>query len=340
LQQRGCEIGFSPAGFVWHYRRSTLGAYLSQQRGYGEAEALLAQKHPENFNWWGGGIWRGRIYSASKFGVQIQAPVIYHGLFGSAGFQRLYVSEPATILMLSTNLEYHLLVTLPLWILSVIFHQLFPVAVASLLLSLGVCTAAAIQAVMPANKIRWWSRPLIGLLFFLQPIVRGWARYQGQLNLGPLPSLASRQSLDSLALLGKRQPLGEVRYWSQQRTDRFALISSILERLKQNGWATRSDIGWSEYDAEVHGSRWSLLQLTTITEDHPNDQQMIRCRLKAKWSLTAKIAFWFLAGADVLAIGSLPSWRPWSWFLLLTLPAPIGFWRWIEGIFRVSPWFC
>ena len=24
LQQRGYKIGFSPAGFVWHYRRSTV----------------------------------------------------------------------------------------------------------------------------------------------------------------------------------------------------------------------------------------------------------------------------------------------------------------------------
>ncbi len=35
LQQRGCKIGFSPSGFVWHYRRATVPAYLKQQAGYG-----------------------------------------------------------------------------------------------------------------------------------------------------------------------------------------------------------------------------------------------------------------------------------------------------------------
>ena len=80
LQQAGCKIGFSPSAFVWHYRRSTMGAYLKQQEGYGEAEALLVRKHPENFNTFGGGIWQGRIYAPSKFGVELRAPVIYHGL--------------------------------------------------------------------------------------------------------------------------------------------------------------------------------------------------------------------------------------------------------------------
>src|SRR5262245_15504433 len=120
VQQSGGKIGFSPSAFVWHYRRSTVGAYLKQQKGYGEAEALLMVKHPENFNSFGGGLWRGRIYTASKFGVEIRPSIIYHGLFGSAGFQKMYASEPATMLMWCTTLEYHLFVALPLWILSVV----------------------------------------------------------------------------------------------------------------------------------------------------------------------------------------------------------------------------
>ena len=61
VQQHGHRIGFSAAGFVWHHRRATVAAYLKQQRGYGEAEALLVRKHPEYFNSFGGSIWRGQI---------------------------------------------------------------------------------------------------------------------------------------------------------------------------------------------------------------------------------------------------------------------------------------
>ncbi|HKI68804.1 MAG TPA: glycosyltransferase, partial [Verrucomicrobiae bacterium] len=82
LQQAGYRIGFTPAAFVWHYRRSTARAYLKQQHGYGEAEALLARKHPEYFTKFGGIIWHGHIYTSSKFGVLARKPVIYHGLFG------------------------------------------------------------------------------------------------------------------------------------------------------------------------------------------------------------------------------------------------------------------
>src|SRR2546428_13090603 len=103
---------------------------------------MPARKRPEYFTPVGASLWRGRIYTASKFGVLVRAPIIYRGLFGSAGFQTLYASQPAFTLMLCTTLEYHLLVTLPLWILSVTFHHLWPLAITSLFLSLGVCVAA------------------------------------------------------------------------------------------------------------------------------------------------------------------------------------------------------
>ena len=319
LQQAGQKIGFSPAAFVWHFRRSTVGAYLKQQQGYGEAEALLVRKHPENFNSFGGGIWRGRIYAPSKFGVEVRRSVIYHGLFGSAGFQKLYASEPATTLMLCTTLEYHLFVVLPLWVLSVIFHYLLPVALASLLIPICLCAAAGIQAALPKNRTEWWSRPLVALLFFLQPIVRGWARYRGRLTLRPL-TLASQESLDSIALRNSPQRLDEVQYWAEKRMERLDFVAAILRKLEEKNWPHRTDIGWSEFDVEIFGSRWSHLQLTTVTEDHPQNRQMIRCRLRAVSSLTAKIIFASLLGCELLLIGLIDTWRPWSWLVLLSLP--------------------
>jgi len=67
------------------------------------------------------------------------------------------------------------------------------------------------------------------------------------------------------------------------------------------------------------------LQLATVAEDHPSDRQMVRCRLRTTWSLTARIAFWSLSALELLAIGSLPSWRPWSWLVLLTLGGLVWF---------------
>jgi hypothetical protein len=229
-------------------------------------------------------------------------------------------------LMVTTMLEYHVLATLPLWVVSVIFHPLLPVAITSLLISLGVCIVAGAQAALPRNKRRWWSRPLVGMLFFLQPIVRGWARYQGRLMQRPT-ALAARQTLDSIALRDSQQPLREVQYWAEQRLDRLALVADILRRLDQQGWPNKSDIGWSDYDVEVYDTRWSKLQLTTVAEEHPRTKQLIRCRLRARWALRARVVFWSLCGFELLVCGFVGPRLPWLWLLLLTLPLFVWFLR-------------
>src|SRR5688572_32155309 len=80
---------------TWIYSLSLHDALpiLKQQRGYGEAEALLVHRHPEYFNWFGGSQWQGRIYSHAKFGVLTRQPMIYHGWFGSGFFQTLYTPD-------------------------------------------------------------------------------------------------------------------------------------------------------------------------------------------------------------------------------------------------------
>src|SRR5262249_24564100 len=133
------------------------------------------------FNVVGNGIWRGRIYSGSKQGILLRRSVIYHGTFGSGFFQTLYSPAPSFPVMLCTSLEFHLLVTLPLALVAWLFPFVWPVAVSSMLLSLGVSAAAAVQAEIPPAKRRLWSRPLVVLLFLLQPVSRGLARYRSRL---------------------------------------------------------------------------------------------------------------------------------------------------------------
>ena len=325
LQQAGHKIGFSPAGFVWHYRRSTIGEYLRQQHGYGQAEALLVRKHPECFNSFGGSIWRGRIYTTSKFGVLLRPPIVYRGLFGSGGFQSLYATEPPVSLMLCTALEYHVLVTLPLWVVSAAFPNLLPLPVASLLISLAVCSVAGAQAGLPREKRRWWSRPLVAALFFLQPIVRGWARYQPRLIPRPVPE-AARPTLDSLAVRESGQPLAEADFWTNGQVDRLALVSDLLRQLDRRGWPNRADSGWYEYDVEIYDTRWSKLQLTTVTEQEAAGQ-LVRCRLHARWSLKAKVAFWSLCGVELLVLGGVEH-RPLGlWLIVTAVPAFAWFLR-------------
>ncbi len=319
LQQHGYKLGFSPAGFVWHYRRSTIAGYLKQQRGYGEAEAMLVRRHPEYFNLFGGSMWQGRIYTASKFGVTLNKPIIYHGIFATGFFQTLYRAQPAAALMFCTTLEYHLLITLPLFVLAVPFRHLFPLAIASALFPIAVCVAAGAQAELPKNKRRFWSRPLVALLFFLQPIWRGWARYEGRLRNRPTPP-AAHETLESLQLKDRGGPVDHVEYWAEHGMDRIDFIRSIVARLEEQGWQYKTDTGWSEFDLEIFGNRWSNLQLTSVAEPHRGGEQIFRCRLRTSWSLPAKVAFWSALGFELLMIGFVGSALPWLWALLAIQP--------------------
>ena len=318
VQQHGHKIGFSPAGFVWHYRRSTVPAYLRQQQGYGEAEALLLRKHPEYFNSVGRSIWRGRIYATAKTGVTLERSVIYHGLFGGGFFQKLYTSAPSSALMFCTSLEYHLLITGPLFILSAAFPFFLTLAFTSLLLSLGVCGLAAAQASLPRPKRRFWSRPLVALLFFLQPIERGFARYR--VSLTARSQTRPRDRRPAAKSPAGREPAAVLSYWTKDGTDRFAFLRAILGKLDQEAWQVRADSGWMSYDLEIIGPRWSRLRLTTMTEELEQGKRTFRCRLQPQWSLLAKVFFWTVLGAELFLVGLLAPIQPWIWMLLLTVP--------------------
>ncbi len=130
LQQAGYWITFAPGAFVWHHRRQTPRAYLRQQAGYGEAEALLRFKHPDRYNGRGQGKWRGVLYGPSLQGLVVGQPIIYHGTFGTGLFQTIYQPGPAHWAMVPSTLEWHL------------------AALALLLLGIGWWSLAVIGGVM------------------------------------------------------------------------------------------------------------------------------------------------------------------------------------------------
>jgi glycosyltransferase involved in cell wall biosynthesis len=316
LQARAYTVGFSHSGFVWHYRRSTVKAYLKQQAGYGEAESLLAQKHPEYFNSFGQGIWRGRIYATGQSGVIVRPAVIYHGPFGSGFFQRVYAPDPALPLMLCGSLAYHVFVNLPLLFLSAYLDFLWPLAIVSLSLSVGVCVAAAVQAQLPAHKRRFWSRPLIALLFFLQPIVRGWNRFKWRLNL----RVARTTSVQIEMASGAVAPACDIHsYWSGKHLDRYSFLHRLLATLEQRGWAVKPDTGWHTHDAEVLATPWTRIRLGTVGEELEHGRQNLHCRVYATWSFVAKSLFAAFILVEVVLISLFARHLPWLWMLPLTL---------------------
>ncbi len=90
-------IAYAPAAAVVHDRRGSVRAYLAQQRGYGQGEAMLARKYPERQD--------ARIYGYSGWQVRwFGLPRIYRGAIGRGLFQTVYpagVEQPLIDLPLS-----------------------------------------------------------------------------------------------------------------------------------------------------------------------------------------------------------------------------------------------
>jgi glycosyltransferase involved in cell wall biosynthesis len=334
LLQRGHKIAFSHSGFVWHYRRNTTMAYLKQQRGYGVAEALLRHKHPEYFNSLGGMRWRGRIYSPSKIAGFFGRFVIYHGTFGSALFQTLYTPEPGGVLALLTSLEWHVVFTVGGVLLALVWPSLWPLPVLTLLASLGVVTVAAARVELPPWQKHWWSRPLVAILYLLQPIVRAWPKYARRLHRSETPP-AARATVRALAAqynrLGTRHTLN---YWNEAGIERLTFLETLLEALDRDQWQSRADSGWDEFDLTIFGDRFSKVLVKTVSENHGGQKRLLRARLLAGWTLRGKISLFVVALAMcivarlwwsiMLPVARVPVWMLWS---LTGLPLVlIGLW--------------
>lgn len=86
LRDAGHRLGFVPGAFVWHWRRLSIRAFLRQQLGYGRAEKLLLEKHPQRFTNHSGPRWDGFVYGGGPVRVMADS-IIYHGPLGDAGYQ-------------------------------------------------------------------------------------------------------------------------------------------------------------------------------------------------------------------------------------------------------------
>jgi GT2 family glycosyltransferase len=331
LQQAGGWITFAPGAFVWHHRRQTPRAYLRQQAGYGEAEALLKFKHPDRFNGRGDGKWRGVLYGTSLQGLRLGGPIIYRGTFGTGLFQCIYQQGPAHWPMLPATLEWHLAAGLvglaaPFW------PPAWLAVGAMLALALGVAALQAAQAHLAPQHEGLRSRLVIAALCYAQPLVRSWRRYRTRLFSWsppwkvPLPPEGQ----------GPRLPLGGTRalaYWTEEGYQRTELLGLLIARLMERRWGVAIDSGWSSWDVEVHGHPWSLLQVCTAEEDHGGSKHLIRVRCRLR--LTGFARGSALVGGAVAA--GAAGFCPWLGLGSAALLVALLLGAWCRGV-RLGSW--
>lgn len=298
LQQAGKWITFAPGACVWHHRRQTPRAYLKQQAGYGEAEALLRFKHPDRFNYRGDGKWRGVLYGASLQGVRLGGPIIYRGTFGAGLFQCIYQPGPAHWAMLPCTLEWHA-ATLLACAVGVYWPLAWIGAAAMWGLSLLLAAVQALQARLPAGHDGWISRIQVALLCYLQPLVRSYQRYRTRLFFDR-PARAAR--VPRSCRTRRLAPWGECRedYWSEGGCDRTDLLRQALACLAQQRWGKAVDSPFAASDIDICSHAWTILHVCTVQEEHGGGKRLIRIRYRLRPSRFA----WLMAALGALTVAA------------------------------------
>lgn len=321
ILQKGWQIRWCSSGFVWHARRNTIRAYLRQQYGYGEAEELLRRKHPCYFNSFGACIWKGKIYAGHTSIPSLGHDKIYHGVFGSGLFQTLYTPKEMPGLLILTSFEYHIIVTLPLVLLGTFSSPFMPLAFTSLILSLSVCILSAKQQKLENEK--FWSRPLVALLFLLQPICRSYARYKTRF-LEPHPSLKNVKQLPCISNKVWLTQKYILSFWAEKknsiRLNRIEFLHKLQDSLSQKGNIVHTDTGWNEFDLLIHGEFCARLQLLTFIEPHKDQTAILKIKLFTFNSGPFKILFSLFLFFEILLIALFHNTYPFIWIILILIP--------------------
>ena len=317
--ERGWEIGFHPAALVWHHRRSGLGAFLRQQRGYGRAEALVGARHPDRFTGAGTARWRGLIYTST--GPLAGRQRIYRGLYGAASFQSVYRNGGHGLDLahqLGVPVASALLTVAPLALVWPVLAGVPLLAILALLI-LGVVDASRLRPPPGRRVDRLRFRLGVSVLHLLQPLARTWGRLRhrrlARRDLPP-PGHIPRPVVD---LPGGALLVPE----TQPRTD---IASAIVGALRAAGLVVVSATGWEDHDATVLASIVVAGQL--VTSSHPAGSVQIRVRRRPRlpWAVTFASLTVLLCTLS-LAVGVVAGG-------LLALDIGVGWWRTGPGLRR------
>jgi O-antigen biosynthesis protein len=308
LLDAGHAIGYAPAALVWHHRRSTVRAYLRQQRGYGHSEALLMAKHPRRFNRLGASLWNGVIYGEGAVGLPRSESQVYHGRFGMSLFQSIYSSRRYSVAMLFTLLEWHAVAAM-LTIAGILAAPLL-VAPAVMWSLTFIAIARTVGSTPLPRGARWWCRPLVFVLHLLQPLVRARARYRTRLRTRRLPHC----DLAPVAIARTRDGHYDLHWISHHNHGREHLLHALETEAIARGWRGRFDEVWSTWDAWLAGDCWHSVTVTTATEELGWPKRFTRARLEPRLTLFAITVVASLG--LLLAVAAFQPQRPWLLIVL------------------------
>ena len=303
MLDRGLRLGYSPAAFVWHFRRNTVRAYYGQQRGYGRAEAMLYHCYPERFNALGQIKWSGTIPGFARTLPGGDQPRVFWGA-GRAGHQTIFDPALKILAFMPQTLEWTILWTIAL--------------AASILLGVTALPALAMLALGPVWAIYYaWhaplerahrsftSRMLIAMLAYTGPMRRTLTRYRTRLKMiGRKTSDAAPRQLPQVNLSRREFRLA---YWNEQSVTREALLDRVMKLFARDGHPALVDRGWNDYDLELRPDPWTRVELKTADEEHEGSKLKNHIVARVRLSSQSRIGLAAgLFGAGAAAVAVLP----------------------------------
>ncbi len=288
-----------------HHRRGSLAGYLRQQRGYGAAEARLERKWPERYSTSGHIGWTGRIYAAgSSSGLgRHRRWRVYHGLWNSAPFQRLYAPSDGSLNTMLLMPEAYLAIGC-LTLLVALGATWPPLLALSplLLLAAGVIAIRAMTIVargrLPTPGLtpaeRTARRGVAVALHLLQPLFR----LHGRLRHGLTPWRRRPHSVRALPVSR------EVQQWRETWSDPYDDLRAVRDRLVDGGTAVRLGGDFDAWDLEVAGGTLGGARITTLAEEHEQGRLMIRTRCRPVFSPTGLAVIGVVAALGIAAAAS------------------------------------
>ncbi len=326
LQERGETIGFCAAAVVWHHRRNSIGAYWRQQRGYGQAEALLERKWPLKYNAAGHLRWSGRLYGSGVLRPVHARNRIYQGMWGTALFQRLYEPTPGLIQTFAQMPEWYLLAAavLSLGVLGVTWRPLalfLPLGVAALMVPIVQAVAAARHSQFPSRRMYSAGHYRLVLLTACLFVIQPFARLRGRIGHG----LTAFRRSPAITPAQPRRRTETV--WSEtwrapeQWLHTFQRAASIAAFVRCGG-------DYDRWDLEIRGGIAAAARIRLGVEEHGDGRQLLRWRIWPRFSalLLGASAFVFLLGIAAAAARAVS-----AWVILEAIAVAIVAWIWRDA---------
>ena len=298
IQNSGKTVGFHPSALVWHRRRNSFKAYWRQQKGYGKAEALLEAKWPEKYNSLGHLTWAGRIYgNGFTLPMKIKKDRIFHGTWGSALFQSVYLPSGSFINSIPLMPEWYLFSAICLaigclgflWSPLLWFFAFFAISIGIVVMQ--ACISAKRNSSLQAEhkkNIKYIS--LIIVLHLVQPV----ARLYGRFTNGLTPWRRKGAGSDFRFIFNKKQRVFSLWYEEWQDAESWLIkieknLVNLRSRIKRGG-------DFDNWDLQVNNGLFAKGRGLLTIEEHGGGKQYLRLKCKAIFTPVAYSITIFLAG--------------------------------------------